>query len=253
VELGISGGEPTLLGDGFFQIVELAQKSLPSTALHILTNGRKFRRRELADRLGSIRHHDLVLGIPLYSDIDARHDYVVQRAGAYSETIAGFHNLARAGVRTELRVVLHQQTVERLPQLAEFIARNLPFVEHVALMGLEMYGFAPRNLDVLWVDPAEYVEPLRDAVRHLARAGMQVSIYNHQLCTLPKDLWFFAVRSISDWKNVFLPECQGCAAKPFCAGFFQSGTKRHSQQIRAFPSLSHELRGALSDLHGLSP
>jgi hypothetical protein len=33
------------------------------------------------------------------------------------------------------------QTFARLPQLAEFIVRNLTFVDHVALMGLEITGF----------------------------------------------------------------------------------------------------------------
>ena len=68
-----------------------------------------------------------MLGIPLYSDIDWRHDYVVQASGACDETLAGFYNLAENRVRLELRVVLHKQTVERLPHLATFIARNLPY------------------------------------------------------------------------------------------------------------------------------
>lgn len=239
-ELGVSGGEPTLLGDSFFAIVEKAERYLPGTALHVLTNGRNFKDAAFAQRLGAIRHHDLMLGIPLYSDIDWRHDYVVQAPGAYDETLAGFYNLARSGVRTELRVVLHQQTVERLPQLAEFIVRNLPFVEQVALMGLEMFGFTPRNLDVLWIDPVDYAAQLETATRTIALAGMRVLIYNHQLCTIPRSLWPFAVRSISDWKNVYLEDCTGCGIREHCGGFFQSATKRHSAHIRPLPVLSAE-------------
>lgn len=237
-ELGLSGGEPTLLGDAFFEIVAKAERRLPHTALHVLTNGRRFQDATFAARLGAIGHHDLVLGIPLYSDVDWRHDYVVQAAGAYDETVAGLYALARAGVRVEIRVVLHQQTVERLPRLAEFIARNFPFVEHVALMGLEMFGFTPRNLSVLWIDPVDYAPQLEAATRALARAGMTVSIYNHQLCTIPRSLWPFAVKSISDWKNVYLDECAGCGVRNLCGGFFQSATKRHSAHIRALPPLS---------------
>ena len=158
---------------------------------------------------------------------------MIQSRGAYDETIAGLYNLAKAGVRIELRVVLHRQTVDRLPKLAEFVTRNLPFVEHVALMGLEMFGFTPWNLDVLWVDPADYAPQLEVATRLLALSGMRVWIYNHQLCTIPPGLWPFAVRSISDWKNVYLPECTGCVVRERCGGFFQSATKRHSAHIRA--------------------
>lgn len=250
VEIGISGGEPTLLGDAFLDIVAAAEARLPETALHVLTNGRTFQDRAFAERLGAILHHDLMLGIPLYSDVDWRHDYVVQSPGAYEETLSGFYNLARAGVRTELRVVLHQQTVDRLPQLAEFITRNLPFVEHIALMGLEMFGFTPRNLDVLWVDPVDYAKKLEAATRTLALAGMHVSIYNHQLCTIPRTLWPFAVRSISDWKNLYLDACDGCGVRAYCGGFFQSATKRHSAHIRALPVLSEEATQWMDRRHG---
>lgn len=250
-EVGLSGGEPTLLGDAFLEIVDKAERWLPATALHVLSNGRRFQDETFAHRLGAIRHHDLMLGIPLYSDIDWRHDYVVQSPGAYDETLAGFYNLAKAGVRTELRVVLHQQTIERLPRLAEFITRNLPFVEQVALMGLEMFGFTPRNLDVLWIDPVDYSSQLETATTVLARAGMRVSIYNHQLCTIPRALWPFAVRSISDWKNVYLDACAGCGVRNYCGGFFQSATKRHSAHIRALPVLSPAATSYMDELHGL--
>jgi hypothetical protein len=56
----------------------------------------------------------------------------------------------------ELRVVLHKLSIPRLHQLAESIYRNLPFVIHVALMGLEPTGYTPYNRDKLWLDPYEY-------------------------------------------------------------------------------------------------
>jgi His-Xaa-Ser system radical SAM maturase HxsC len=174
-----------------------------------------------------------MLGIPLYSDVDWRHDFVVQAKGAYEETVAGLYNLARHRVRIELRVVLHKQTTERLPKLAEFITRNLPFVEHVALMGLEMFGFTLQNLADVWIDPVDYAPQLEAAVRTLALGGVRVYVFNHQLCTIPRSIWPFAVKSISDWKNVYLPECDGCAVRGDCGGFFQSATRRHSAHIRA--------------------
>ncbi|HEX6640110.1 MAG TPA: hypothetical protein VF215_03315 [Thermoanaerobaculia bacterium] len=39
-------------------------------------------------------------------------------------------------------------------------------------------------------------------------------------------------RSSSDWKNIYLPECNGCDAMAECGGFFQSATKIHSAHIR---------------------
>ena len=117
-------------------------------------------------------------------------------------------NLERCGLRVEIRVVLHRQTFDRLPQLAQFLARNLPFVEHVALMGLEMMGYVRMNLDALWIDPAEYQCQLAEAVHILDQHHLNVSIYNHQLCVLDRALWPFARKSISDWKNEYLNECR---------------------------------------------
>lgn len=230
-ELGISGGEPTLLGDSFFQIVEKCKERLPTTALHILTNGRSFKDATLTARLGAIQHHDLMLGIPLYADVDSIHDYVVQVRGAFDETVVGLYNLARNRVPVEIRVVIHAQTYRRLPQLAEYIYRTFPFAAHVALMGLEMFGYTNQNLSDLWIDPVDYASELRMAALALAERGLKVSVYNHQLCTIPTEIWPFARRSISDWKNIFVPECEGCTFKPACAGFFHSAAKRHSKHI----------------------
>jgi His-Xaa-Ser system radical SAM maturase HxsC len=232
-EVGISGGEPTLLGEDFLRIVAKFEEKLPHTALHILTNGRRLKDSTFAERLAAIDHPDLMLGIPLYSDVDSQHDYVVQAPGAFSETVTALYNLARVGILVEIRVVLHAQTYRRLPQLAEFIYRNFPFVSHVALMGMEMFGFVHKNMDVLWIDPADYQRELEEATLALAMRGLAVSVYNHQLCTIPRSIWPFARKSISDWKNVYLEECEKCAVKEACGGFFHSATKRHSAHIRA--------------------
>ena len=113
-ELGISGGEPTLLGDGFLRVIEAARNKLPDTAVHVLTNGRLFRYSALASALAEINHPDLMLGIPVYADIAADHDFVVQSEGAFEDTFLGLHNLANVGVDVEIRVVVHRVTVPRL-------------------------------------------------------------------------------------------------------------------------------------------
>ena len=56
-------------------------------------------------------------------------------------------------------------------QLAEYIYRNLAFAEHVALMGLENIGYAPRNMDSLWIDPHDYQQQLEAAVELLSTRG----------------------------------------------------------------------------------
>lgn len=230
-ELGITGGEPTLFKDDFLRLIKYCKDRLPNTALHVLTNGRLFYYRDFAYKLGEIAHPDIMLGIPLYSAVDSEHDHVVQARGAFEETVLGMHNLARYGVPVEIRVVIHKQTYRRLPELAEFIARNFPFAAHVALMGLEMFGFVHQNFDELWIDPHDYQSELLQATETLFLSGLNTSIYNHQLCVLDRRLWPFARKSISDWKNIYLDVCQRCAVRDECGGLFQSAAKKHSYHI----------------------
>ena len=116
---------------------------MPETELHMLTNGRTFAFPEYARKFADIGHPNISLGIPLYSDFAGAHDHVVQAKGAFDQTVAGFHQAARNGIRVEVRVVLHKLTIPRLTKLVDYIYRNLTFVEHVALMGSGVYRATP--------------------------------------------------------------------------------------------------------------
>lgn len=224
-ELGFTGGEPTTNKERFLKIIRLTKSYLPRTAIHILSNGRNFKDLTFTEKYAAIGLHDAMVGIPVYSDDPTLHDYIVQAQGAFDETILGILNLKRMGQRVEIRVVIHKLSIQRLPQLCEFIARNLLFVDQVALMGLEMMGFTRANLDELWIDPIEYKDTLSKSVQILTKYGMNVSVYNHQLCLVNPDILPHYRKSISDWKNEFAPECQTCRKQSECGGFFASGIK----------------------------
>jgi His-Xaa-Ser system radical SAM maturase HxsC len=234
VELGVSGGEPTLMGELFFSLMEQLKEELPNTEIHVLTNGRSFAWNHMAEKLGQINNRRLMLGIPVYSDYYQVHDYIVQAENAFYQTILGLHNLSRYDQRLEVRIVLHKQSIPRLTKLARYIYKNLPFVEHVAFMGLEYIGYTPKNIDKLWIDPYDYQNELSEAVEYLASQGMHVSIYNTPLCVLPERVWKYARKSISDWKNDYLPECKDCSKLNDCGGLFTWNLKKHSDYIKPF-------------------
>lgn len=232
-QLGVTGGEPTLLGQGLADLLRACRDYLPATRLHVLTNGRTFKDRGWAECWAAAHRDRVTWAVPLYADVAEVHDEVVAAEGAFLETLQGLYELGRLGAAVELRVVLHAMTIPRLPQLAAFIYRRLPFVRHVALMGLEPMGFAKSNRDRLWIDPADYLEPLRAAAFHLADRSVPVSLYNLPLCVLPRDLWPFAQQSISAWKNTYPETCEGCAVRPHCGGFFASaGPSWRSRAVR---------------------
>lgn len=229
-EVAISGGEPTLLGDGLLEVVAHCARCLPCTRIHILSNGRLLARDGAARRFTGT-HPALSWGVPLYGDTYDLHDYVVQSRGAFDETIRGLYALHRANQHIELRVVLVRPTVERLKALARYIYRNLSFAEHIAFMGMEPIGFAKGHRDALWIDPADAAPVLHDVVEWLSDRGMTVSLYNLPLCALPSELWRFAQQSISTWKQTYLSACEHCAVKQRCAGFFSWTTPAWTTRV----------------------
>jgi His-Xaa-Ser system radical SAM maturase HxsC len=229
--LCVTGGEPTLLGRRLFAILTKLRDRLPETDIHILTNGRRFAWPDFTAEFAAIGHPRLSLGIPLYSDYAPMHDYVVQARDAFDQTVSGLHQLARRDINIEIRVVLHALTTPRLTALAEYICRNLTFVDHVAFMGLEQIGYAPRNMQELWIDPVDYQEELEASVAVLARFGIEARIYNHQLCVLKPSLWKYSKQSISDWKNIYMDCCVDCHVREQCGGFFHWTPKKQSRAI----------------------
>ncbi|MBE1551886.1 His-Xaa-Ser system radical SAM maturase HxsC [Mycobacterium sp. OAS707] len=231
--LTFTGGEPLTEWHRFVGLLELARDLLPDTAVHVLTNGRGFADAEVAKAWAAVGHPKLSAGIPIYAAVDHIHDYVVQAKGAFDQTVLGVLQLKDRGQRVEIRVVLHAITAARLPDTCSWIARNLPFVDHVALMGMEHTGFAIANDDLLWIDPLDYQQQLKAGVEVLAAAGINVSVYNLPLCVLDPSIRPFAVQSISDWKNAYVTECEGCSVRGDCAGFFSSGRPKFSRGIAA--------------------
>ena len=229
--LGFTGGEPFLDWQRFIPVVEATQTNLQSASVHVLTNGRAFARAEVVSAWSALDRSRACVGIPIYSAVDSVHDHIVQSRGAFDDTVLGVLRLKDCGNRVEIRVVLHRLTVARLVETCTWLARNLPFVDHVALMGMEDTGFALANHGALWIDPVDYGPVLARAIDALSAAGMRVSVYNLPLCVLPKSARPYAAQSISDWKNAHPEVCTPCRERAGCAGFFTTGRTKWSRGI----------------------
>lgn len=229
--LGITGGEPTLLGDKLFTLINHIKGKLPDTEIHLLTNGRAFADLNYTKKLMQCGTEKILLGIPIHSDCSIDHDYITQSIGSFDETMLGLYNLERCGFDIELRIILNKITCQRLSQIANFIYRNLPFVRYVAFMGIEYTGYTIKNHKLVWIDPLEYQSELENAVCELSRWGIDVSVFNLPHCVLSKALWKFSVKSISDWKNEYAEFCDECSMKNECCGLF-STSRKHSIGLR---------------------
>ena len=90
--------------------------------------------------------------------------------------------------------------------------------------------------------------PLTEAVTLLDRSRINTMIYNHQLCLIPRSLWPWTVRSISDWKNEYHPECTDCSVKDHCGGFFFSAKYKVSEHIHAIHGKEQQQELAVLDI-----
>lgn len=228
----VTGGEPTLLGDKFLEIVSLINSRFPDIDFVLLTNGKTFSDYQFAKEYAAVAPPRALTCVSLHSDIEKNHDEIVGANGSFTRTIQGLYNLARLRIRVEIRHVVSLANASRLEGFARFVYRNFPFVYHVALMGMEMTGLAIENYNKVWIDPADYSCELDRAAWGLHRADLNVSIYNIPLCLLPPRSWIFARQSISEWKHTHLPCCDGCCVKARCAGFFTTSGDWISSRIR---------------------
>jgi len=231
-EIAITGGEPTVVGENLFKIILACKHFLPNTTLLLLTNGMKFSDYKYTHIFSSIKHPKIIIAVSLQSDNPIDHDYIVGREGAFSQTVKGIINLASFGNIIEIRIVIQRYNYQRLQSIADYIYRNMTFVEHINFMGLETIGYALKNLKLLWVEPEDICKPLEEAVHYLVQRHMKVSVYNIPLCLIPKRLWGYARQSISAWKNVFDSKCEVCSMREKCSGLFESGIDIYSKYLK---------------------
>lgn len=218
--IGITGGEPLLLGSKLRQLLDEIALMHPTTRIDLLTNGRLLSDPQVLSCVLDGLSANIAWLVPLYGHAHMLHDFVVQVPGAYEQTLEGLLRLQERGFPIQLRIVLIAPVLEWLEDLCEFIGKNLPFVHEVALMACEPIGFALANKDICDLDLNDWRPHLLSASRSLNRHGIRHLFMNTPLCALPSELWPVAQRSISDWKQVYTTECATCAVKTSCSGLF---------------------------------
>lgn len=221
----ITGGEPTLTKETLFFYIQSIRKRMPDATIHLLTNGRSFADKDYAIQFTKMVDSHTTLGIPLHSDNPLDHDRIAGAKGAFYDTMKGLHNLGLLGYEIELRVIIMKDNYTRLPQIAEYITLNLPFISQVSFMGLEVTGYAEKNYKRVWVEPIDFVPNLFDAIRHLNFCNISAKVFNIPHCLLPVNLWPYACKSISAWKKTNLPQCKNCNQLNNCCGVFSTSKK----------------------------
>ncbi len=226
----LTGGEPTLLKDDFFEIMEHIKNTRKHTHFQLLTNGRAFGDYSFSREFVKHLPESIELGIPLYGYNEETHDLITQTKGSFRQTVIGIHNLLHYDVTIEIRIVLTKLNIDYIEKVAAYIIKYLPGVRCVNLMGLELMGNAAKNKNDVWLPYDEMFEKAEKAIMLLITHGIDTQLYNFPLCAVKKEYWDICSRSISDYKIQYDEACSECVVKEICGGVFDS-TKRMTNFI----------------------
>jgi His-Xaa-Ser system radical SAM maturase HxsC len=218
--LTITGGEPFLIGRPIFRFLRCLKERFEFTEFLILTNGRIFALPSFSQELESSLPQSTLLGIPLHASCAALHDEITRTAGSFSQTKAGLKALLSLGLSIEIRIVVSRLNYMDLQNLASFIVKEFPQIDHVCIMGMEMTGNAFLNRSKVWISYAESFPFVANAIDTLIGAGINVWLYNFPLCTVAQKYWTLCRKSISPYKVRYKPECSHCRMQDACGGIF---------------------------------
>lgn len=236
-EVCFTGGEPSLFPDRLVELMQISNKKFSKAHYDVLTNGVLFSDFDRAKRIALAASLNTTFCVSLHADVAEIHEAMTGACGSFPNVVKGIHNLAKLHQAIEIRPVITKLNFNRMRGMANYIYRNFPFAVHVAFMGMEIEGHAEENYSAVWIDPVEYASEIGLAAWELYRCGMNVSIYNIPLCLLSRESWRFARKSISGWKNAYLDECVGCAAKDKCCGVFTTSGSNQSLCIKSIDKL----------------
>lgn len=228
----ITGGEPTLLKEQLPELIEAVFRQAPDAEVLMLSNGRSFAAGGYTERFSPFAHRRLKIEIPIHGDCAELHDRIAGCPESFVQTRAGIHHLLEAGVEVGIRIVVSRLNYSRLNELIRFISREFPEIKYVNLMGMEVLGNAWKNREQVWIEFDEVKDSLQQAVEQCFVCGIIPSLYNYPLCLFDRKYWYCYRNSISDYKIRYFEECDRCAQKSRCGGFFASTYRYTRYKVR---------------------
>ena len=230
----ITGGEPFLLKDDLFIILEHLKHDFPDAGYLVLTNGRGFCIPRYAEKMQQHAPKNTLIGIPLHSHHSQRHDALSGVDGSFEQTVTGIHNLIEKRMDLEIRIVVNKMNFMDIPGICSLISDTFPQIAIVTFMAMEMSGNAAVNRQHLWVPLSQTIPYIDSGAAELLKHGIDFRFYNFPLCTLPPRYWAIAHKSISEEKIRFAECCSGCKCRPKCGGFFRSSRVYIEKELRPY-------------------
>lgn len=222
------GGEPTLYPHLLELLTRAGQRGLFT---QIFTNARRladpaFTGALLATGLGRIT-------VTLHSHCEETHDRFTRRPGSWRETVAGLHQLQRAGFRNlTVMLIVSRENCDHLDALLRFALSFHP--RHVNINSLVLLGDALANASGLALPLSRTAPAIEAALDLLQAQGVPCTFASHPLCLFRRRYWRYAasiryaleVRTlpgidrgyVKNGGTALAPRCVDCGLKRFCPG-----------------------------------
>lgn len=220
--VNVTGGEPTLVGQAFFEIMDKLKMKFQNSGFQLLTNGRSAADFDFLIQLLPHLPYGIRWAIPLHASNAMLHDQITRTKGSFEQTDQGIKNLLMCQQKVEIRIVVSKKNLSDLLNIAKYIVQQYQGVFCVNFIAMEMMGCAAVHKDELWVDYPIVFKKMKSAIDCLISHGIDVQLYNFPLCAVERGYWNIAVKSITDYKIRYMPECDQCKVKDICGGFFYS-------------------------------
>jgi His-Xaa-Ser system radical SAM maturase HxsC len=234
----ITGGEPTMQTELFLEVLDRIREKYPCTQVLLLTNGRSLSDRWLYEEVCARHPENFRIAIPVHGATAELHDYITRAPGSFDQTILGLTRLMNSDIKIEIRIVVTKTNCDDLLNIAKLITSKFHRVYYVNFIGLEPRGNCALNFQDVYIHHRESFLKSKPAIEHLISHGHDVGLYNYPLCSVDRDFWPIAAKSISGYKNVYHPDCDLCAVKQICGGFFTA--TMHIAKPDVFPVLMKE-------------
>ena len=233
VHLTVTGGEPFMFGAEIFKFVEFLKNKFLRTEFLFLTNGRIFAIDAYVQKFVEARPYNCIVAIPIHGSNATLHDSITQAKYSFEQTIRGVKALLKNNVRIELRIVVSKLNFADINNIASLIVREMPSVEYVSIMAMEMTGSARVNKEKVWIPYTQAATCIEKAIYTLIENSIDVKLYNFPLCTVRKEFWPLCEKSISPDKVRYAEDCNNCKMKDSCGGIFAGTVSMEKGELRA--------------------
>lgn len=217
VHMTMTGGEPTINPD-FIRIIEYIKRDFSGTDVTLLTNGRRLSYPAFAKKCLEVKN--LQIAVSLHGYNSQTHDRVTLAKGSFAQTVSGIANILKYRNSFQgltIRLVITKLTCEYVYKILDFISGNFPKVDKVAVMFMEIEGWAEKNIELVGLTYKEWQRQL-SLIRPRIKNFRQLQFYHFPLCTITVDLWKYVWRTLSKHELTFSSQCKECWCKKYCLG-----------------------------------